>query len=224
MNWLEHVAKWKDCTLCPLHQQRTNIVLARGTVPCDVLFIGEAPGASEDALAQPFKGPAGHRLDQIVLRAIPPTVNCAYCNLVACFPRDAKARGENEPEIAEIKACRPRLVEFVRIAQPKLVVLVGNLASSYVTGAAMFRLDGKAAQPEWIPDGDYLRFCEIIHPAATLGDRMAAAKKQSVIQHTIVILRNAVEDMLQLTPDERGAYRGSIAPPQEDIYEDDIPF
>src|SRR3954471_2435855 len=97
--WLEHVARWRDCTRCPLSQQRSNIVLARGQVPCDVLFVGEAPGASEDALAQPFCGPAGHLLDQIVERALPPIVSYAMTNLVCCFPREAKAQGDNEPEI-----------------------------------------------------------------------------------------------------------------------------
>lgn len=197
--WTEHVARWKDCTRCPLAQQRGSIVLARGTVPCDVLFIGEAPGASEDALGQPFVGPAGHLLDAVVASALTDpqqqTVRTAFTNLVACFPREAKARGDNEPERGEVLACRPRLVEFVRLCRPRLIVLVGVLAKQYVHGASMFRLDGQPLNPEWIPEGRFLEFCDIVHPAAIL--RMPLAQKNMAVQRCVVQLRNAVADVLQ---------------------------
>lgn len=173
--WTDHVARWKDCRLCPLCDQRANIVLARGVLPCDVCFVGEAPGASEDALGVPFIGPAGHITDQIVERAVPPDVRCAFCNLVCCFPREAKARGENEPEHEEIMACRPRLVEFLNLAQPRLVVRVGNLSQEYC--------------PTWP------RTVDIIHPAAIT--RMPLAQRQMAVQKATVQLRCAVASMLQ---------------------------
>jgi DNA polymerase len=61
--WSEHVERWKDCMACGLCRQRYRICLGRGTVPCDVLFIGEAPGAVENAQGLPFVGPAGQLLD-----------------------------------------------------------------------------------------------------------------------------------------------------------------
>lgn len=195
MTWLEHVNKWKDCTRCPLHQQRDQIVLARGQVPCTVLFIGEAPGASENALGTPFVGPAGHLLDQIIERALPQITSYALTNLVACFPAEAKGRGDNEPQHSEIMQCQPRLVEFVRIAKPRLVVLVGSLAKEYVHGASQFRLDRQPKQPEWIPEDKRLEFCEVYHPAFIL--RMPLAQKQMAVQKTIVVLRNAVQDVLE---------------------------
>ena len=192
--WTDHVVRWKDCTACPLSQQRTNIVLARGQVPCTVCFIGEAPGASEDALGQPFVGPAGHLMDQIIERALPPTVTYALTNLVCCYPAEAKARGDNEPEHDEILACRPRLREFVRLCRPRLIVLVGKLAKQYIYGASDFRLDDEPEQPEWIPENKFLEFEEIVHPAAIL--RMPLAQKQMAVQKAVVVLRNAVADML----------------------------
>lgn len=182
--WLEHVARWKDCTACPLCRQRTNIVLARGKVPCDVLFVGEAPGASEDALGLPFVGPAGDMLDQIIERSLPSDTRYAMTNLVACFPSEAKARGDNEPEHEEIVACRPRLVEFIRLAAPKLVVCVGALAWNYVEHNAYGMVIGaeKAA------------VIQIVHPAAIL--RMPLAQKQMAAQKAIVVLRNAVGDIM----------------------------
>lgn len=175
--WTDHVTRWKDCSACALCYQRDRICLARGVVPCDVLFIGEAPGASEDARGVPFDGPAGSLLDKIIGRALSPTVTYALTNLVCCFPREAKERGENEPEHNEILACRPRLIEFINIAQPKLIVCVGSLAAEY------------------IDHHDNVPCVDIVHPAAIL--RMPLAQKQMAVQKTVVVLRRAVEDMLQ---------------------------
>lgn len=182
VTWTEHVAKWRDCQRCPLAKQRTNIVLARGTIPCDVLFIGEAPGVSEDALGLPFVGPAGHLLDRIIDRALPTGTPCAWTNLVACFPAEAKVRGDNEPEIPEIKACRPRLQDFIEIAVPRLVVLVGSLADNWVQHDSYGTVRGASV-------------ISIVHPAAIL--RMPLAQKQMAVQRCLVQLRNAWEGVIQ---------------------------
>lgn len=192
LTWTGHVNKWKDCKLCPLGGQRDRIVLARGTVPCDVLFIGEAPGASEDAIGLPFVGPAGSLQDSIIEQALPRT-SYALTNLVACLPREAKLAGYNEPDASEIRACRTRLVEFINLASPKLIVRVGILAST------------------WVQDRLGIQFVDIVHPAAIL--RMPLAQRQMAIQKSVVILRNAVEDMV--VSDKRTAYN------TEDV---DIPF
>lgn len=214
MTWTDHVAKWKDCTACPLSQQRFRICLGRGTVPCDVLFIGEAPGQSEDAVGQPFKGPAGDLLDQIVERSVYPPTTWAMTNLVCCFPAEAKARGDNEPTSAEIAACEPRLIEFVNIARPRLIVCVGKLSS------------------QWIDRSDTVSCVDIDHPAYIL--RMPLAQKQMAVQRCIVRVRNAVEDVLAepkvFTKWENGGH-ANITPKQrkradyDRIYTgDDIPF
>lgn len=180
--WLEHVAKWKDCQICPLAQQRTNIVLARGTVPCDVLFIGEAPGVSEDALGLPFVGPAGHLIDQIIERSLPEGTTYALTNLVCCFPQEAKARGDNEPEHEEILACRPRLLEFIKIASPRLVVRVGRLAQDYAEHDAYGRIAGAEV-------------VDVDHPAYIL--RMPLAQKGMATQRVIVQIRGAIRAIME---------------------------
>lgn len=68
-----HVESWKNCTRCPAHLHRKHTALVRGSLPCDVLFVGEAPGESEDVLGKPFVGPAGHLFDHIVKRSLPPS-------------------------------------------------------------------------------------------------------------------------------------------------------
>ncbi len=181
--WLEHVEKWKDCQLCPLSQQRSNICLARGSVPCDVLFVGEAPGQIEDGLGRPFKGPAGALLDQIIERSLPVGVTYALTNLVACYPAEAKARGDNEPELSEIKACRPRLYEFIDLCKPKLVVCVGTLASDNIGHDSYGNVRGA-------------KCIAITHPAHILA-RLPAAQKQMATQRCIIQIRNAVQDMVE---------------------------
>lgn len=190
--WTDHVAQWKDCTRCPLSQQRSNIVLARagiaggattgGRLPCDVLFVGEAPGASEDATGLPFWGPAGDLLQQIIERALPAGTRYALTNLVACFPAKAKARSDNEPERSEILACRPRLREFIGIARPKLIVCVGTLASDYVGHDAYGRV-GSA------------KVIDIVHPAFILA-RLPLAQKRMAVDKAIVVIRSAFEDLV----------------------------
>lgn len=184
--WIQHVRKWKDCTNCPLCQQRDRICLARGTIPCDVLFIGEAPGASENAIGQPFKGPAGQLLDAIIASSLlgpeMQTTRIAMTNLVACFPAEAKGAGSNEPEHEEIMACAGRLAEFVNVAQPRLIVCVGSLSTQYVNHT------------------DTVKCLDIVHPAAIL--RMPLAQKQMAVQRTTVVLKNAIERMLQTPPEE----------------------
>lgn len=187
-----HVSRWKDCTSCPLHEGRTHVVFARGSIPCDVLFIGEAPGVSEDALGQPFVGPAGKLLDGIIRQAIGDK-SYALTNLVGCYPKEEKDAGTNEPPNVAIKACSKRLKEFVRMCEPNLIVLVGKLAKRHVYGAAQFRLDDEAEQPEWIPEGKFLNFVELVHPAAIL--RGNIAQRGLMLQRAVVTLSNAVDEI-----------------------------
>ena len=174
--WRRHVEYWKDCRACGLCEQRDRICLARGTIPCTVLFIGEAPGASENAIGQPFVGPAGQLLDKIIERALPKGITYALTNLVACFPAEAKAEGINEPTAQEIIACRPRLIEFVNVCEPKMIVCVGKLATAYIN------------------HNDYIPCTDIVHPAAIL--RMPLAQKQMAVQRAVVTVCRALEDVL----------------------------
>lgn len=177
MNWLEHVEKWKDCQRCPLGQQRFRICLARGCVPATVLFVGEAPGMSEDVSGLPFVGPAGELLDNIISRALPKGLPIAFINLVGCYPRVAKETDNHQPERGEILECRPRVVEFVNIAKPKLIVRVGSLVHQYLNFDTSVPL------------------VDIDHPAYIL--RMPPAQKPGAVQRSIVRVRNAYEDALQ---------------------------
>ncbi len=172
-----HRKRWSNCTKCLLFKQRRRIVLARGTIPADVVFIGEAPGPSENVIGRPFVGPAGKLHDRIVNAALPEGCTCAHSNLVACFPREAKEDGTNEPPEEAIEACAPRLREFVRLCKPKLIVLVGKLARKRVPWECVeSRL--------WV---------EIIHPAAIL--RLDISQRSLAVRRSIVAIADAVEEI-----------------------------
>lgn len=174
-----HVAAWKDCTRCTLSHARQRVVFARGQVPADVVFLGEAPGSSEDALGIPFRGPAGHLLDGIAASAFGPVQDdrqadgrdplrwCFY-NLVGCIPVDDEG-AKGSPEPPEIKACRPRLEEFLAIARPKLVVLVGALAEKHAG---------------WLTG---VKTVAIRHPAWILGHCPYVQQQQEVDRATVIV-------------------------------------
>jgi len=116
------------------------VVLARGVLPCKLLFIGEAPGPTEDAAGFPFIGRSGEILDKMIqeltLRVGP--ISYAITNAVACFPHDVVGIVTDDgvdsnqiirpPAKEEIQACSPRLTEFLNIANPVAVVLLGKSA------------------------------------------------------------------------------------------------
>ena len=188
----EHQRDWLNCTRCSLSHRRKKVVLVRGELPCDVLMIGEAPGAGEDVLGIPFVGPAGKLLDKIVESAWPLElgISIAFSNLLACIPKDSEGNkihsGEEIPEEC-LDACSGRLVELVNLCNPKVIVLVGLLARKRIHGQAQF-----GAKWEGV-NSPTIRFVEIIHPAAIL--RMDISKKGLAVQRCVVALSDSVREI-----------------------------
>ena len=176
-----HKNWWMACRLCSLCERRSNVVLARGTLPAEVLFVGEAPGVSEDTLGKPFCGPAGRLLDQIIERAIGETrrIRYAITNLVACIPKDESGRKTIEPNKKSITACSERLMELYDICDPTMIVCVGSLAAKWV--------------PKIIGDEDKLKYVAITHPAALL--RTPVERQSFDIQTAIITLADAVDEL-----------------------------
>lgn len=127
--WRIHKNYWKACVHCEISKYAMKHILGRGEIPCDILFLGEGPGRSEDVLGEPFVGRAGKLLDKAIQRAQGvATFSYALSNLVACRPCDGQGRGNRPPTPNECENCEPRLKEFVDIANPNLIVLLGNHA------------------------------------------------------------------------------------------------
>lgn len=198
--WKHHVARWRECRECPLCDQRYRTVLGRGTVPCDVLFVGEAPGENENLIGQPFVGPAGNLLDDIVDRSVGAfnreravegerALTTAYTNLVACFPAEAKQTKNHQPAKEEIAACQDRLREMIAICRPRLIVAVGSLADENIPLA----LDTIVYSGGRVQDHPTVRHTiSILHPSYILS-RLPLAQKGMAVQKIIVNIRTALE-------------------------------
>ena len=186
MNFSEHINNWLNCQNCDLCAGRKNVVFARGEIPCDLLFVGEAPGESEDSLGVPFVGPAGHLLNTIIGRALPEGVSYAITNLVCCIPREDGRT--TEPLDEHILACGERLQEFIGIAKPKIVIALGKLAQDYLGGNV--RLAKKLGN---ICAGIEVVNC--LHPSAIL--RANLAQRSLAIQRCVVVIKNAAEKLLE---------------------------
>lgn len=127
----EHKERWRNCRLCSLHETADRKVFARGKIPCDILFIGEAPGPAENDVGQPFVGRSGRLLDDWILMLQKETYNFSWCmtNTVLCYPgRNDDGDGFNSPNHSQCMACRPRLKAFIEIATPKCIVALGKTA------------------------------------------------------------------------------------------------
>ena len=177
--WRAFVEKWKGCQGCLLSTTRQNVVLARGSLPADVCFIAEAPGFSEDVLAQPLVGPAGHLFDRIVDEALPPEVRRCFTNLVCCIPLGEDGEKTEQPDPSGIISCSDRLRGFVAIAKPKLIVCVGTLAEKWIMGDTRYSL-----LTNWWGDA-----IAVVHPAFIL--RSPGAQQVLQIKRSVVQIRTA---------------------------------
>ena len=113
-----------SCTRCDLAASRTQTVFARGNPGADLCFVGEAPGAEEDAQGLPFVGRAGQLLDRMITAmGLSPERDVYICNILKCRPP-----GNRRPEPTEIATCVPYLHEQLALVRPRVIVALGNTA------------------------------------------------------------------------------------------------
>lgn len=144
-----------DCRRCKLCSGRTNIVFGSGIPETKLVFVGEGPGADEDAQGLPFVGAAGQLLTKII-EAIQLTREQVYiCNVVKCRPP-----GNRTPEEDEIAACAPFLFRQIESIRPKVICCLGAVATQTVLGTkkAVGKLRGQFhdyhgiyVMPTWHP-------------------------------------------------------------------------
>ena len=117
---------WKDignCTRCPLHEGRTQVVQTVGNYNADLMFIGEAPGADEDAKGEPFVGRAGQLLNKIIEAIGMKREEVCIGNINRCRPP-----GNRQPTLPEAHTCKPFLLREIAVIRPKVIVVLGNTA------------------------------------------------------------------------------------------------
>jgi uracil-DNA glycosylase len=110
-----------DCTRCRLHEQRRTIVFGEGDPQAELVFVGEGPGAEEDATGRPFVGRAGQLLDKIIVAIGLKREEVYIANIVKCRPP-----GNRTPELDEIATCEPFLLRQLAFIRPKVIVALGS--------------------------------------------------------------------------------------------------
>jgi uracil-DNA glycosylase family 4 len=128
-----HVNAWKGCVKCEIGEWAKHHVFMRGTIPCDVLLIGEGPGKTEDQQGFPFIGPSGILLDEW-LEPYHGKLKFAITNTVLCRPTNYKSGANRAPSFTEVRNCQPRLAEFIALSKPKAMILIGRIAKESVLG------------------------------------------------------------------------------------------
>lgn len=114
----------RHCQRCGLAEGRTHAVVSRGSPTAPILIIGEGPGQNEDEQGLPFVGKSGQLLEKILASVRLDSQKDVYiCNVVKCRPP-----GNRNPTAAEISACRPYLLEQIRMVDPKIILLTGATA------------------------------------------------------------------------------------------------
>lgn len=114
-----------DCRRCKLCDLRTHIVFGVGDPGADLMFVGEAPGADEDAQGIPFVGRAGQLLTRIIETMFNlPRDRVYIANIIKCRPP-----GNRDPESDEIESCEGFLFQQIEVIQPKIIVALGRCAA-----------------------------------------------------------------------------------------------
>jgi DNA polymerase len=163
-----------DCTRCVLHKQgRKQIVFGVGNPKAELMFVGEGPGADEDAQGEPFVGRAGQLLNNMIKAMGIVREQVYIANIVKCRPP-----GNRTPERDECATCSPFLMRQIAVIKPKVIVALGAVAAKTLLAmsASMMQLRGRfydfrpagvrSNDPSW----DGCKLAVTYHPAFLLRD------------------------------------------------------
>lgn len=149
MDWPALKTCVAECTACALHKGRNKTVFGVGDERADWLFVGEGPGADEDAQGEPFVGQAGKLLDNMLAAIhLKRGTNVYIANIVKCRPP-----GNRNPQAEEAAACSPYLKRQIELIRPKLIVALGKVAAVNLLGrdASISSLRGSVHDCNGIP-------------------------------------------------------------------------
>ncbi|MDA3902962.1 MAG: uracil-DNA glycosylase [Desulfuromusa sp.] len=163
---IELEARLSGCSLCPLSDQRKNIVFGAGKPQARLVLVGEAPGHEEDETGVPFVGEAGKLLEKILIAMHLSREEVYICNVIKCHPP-----GNRDPHPDEIAVCEQFLQQQLALIQPELIITLGRFATQTLlkTTEPIGKLRGQWFEYEGIP------LMPTFHPAYLL--RNPAGKK-----------------------------------------------
>jgi DNA polymerase len=168
-----------ECTRCKLHGTRHTIVFGDGNPKAQLVFVGEGPGADEDAQGLPFVGRAGKLLTQMIEAMGLQRKDVYICNVVKCRPP-----GNRQPEEDEVNTCSPFLLRQIDAIAPKVIVCLGAVAAKTLLqtnrGISQFR-------------GEWLEFrgrklLATYHPAYLLRNPPAKSEVWKDLQKVMAVL------------------------------------
>lgn len=161
LDWNELEKQCMECTRCGLCRTRNNAVFGTGRKDADIIFIGEGPGEQEDLKGEPFVGPAGKLLDNMLSIIDLDRTNSYIANIVKCRPPNNR-----DPKEEEQDACIHYLRNQVALVQPKIIVCLGRIAAKRIIYPD-FRISREHGT--WIcRNGIWIT--AIYHPSALLRD------------------------------------------------------
>lgn len=183
LDWDGLEAAVKSCTRCALHKTRIQAVPGVGDVKADWLLVGEAPGAEEDRLGEPFVGQAGKLLDAM-LAAIGQTRgrHVYIANVLKCRPP-----GNRDPLPQEVESCLPYLERQIDLIQPRIILALGRFAaqSLLLTDTPIGRLRGRVHEYRGVP------LVVTYHPAYLLRNPADKAK----VWEDLVLARQTISGL-----------------------------
>ena len=179
------------CKGCPLYEPATQVVFGAGTAAARLMLVGEQPGDNEDREGQPFIGPAGQKLDDLLQRAGIDRDTVYVTNAVKHFKFElrGKFRLHKKPGVREVNACVPWLEAEVAAVKPKVVVALGATAARALFGATfkITKQRGEVMSTRWAPN-----CLATYHPSALLrapDPDVAAAMEEALYSDLVTAAR-----------------------------------
>jgi uracil-DNA glycosylase len=213
------LAQARTCTRCAeLAATRKSVVFGAGNADADLMFVGEAPGASEDEQGLPFVGRAGQLLNTLLGEIGLAREDVFICNTLKCRPP-----GNRDPLPLEISNCQDYLLRQVELIQPTVICTLGNFSTKLLRGdpTGITRLHG---QPEVLTLGRRaVRLYPIYHPAAALyTPRMLETLREDFARVPELLALGAPEQPLEVPEpdepaDEEATLGGRDDPPREEV-------
>ena len=161
LSWDELEQRCNSCTKCDLCRNRHNVVFGVGSRDARIMFIGEGPGEQEDLQGEPFVGPAGKLLDDMLSIIDLDRRSCYIANIVKCRPPNNR-----DPLDEEQDACIGYLHNQIALIKPQVIVCLGRVAAKRIIDPE-YRITRSHGQ--WI-DRDDVWMTAIYHPSALLRD------------------------------------------------------
>jgi uracil-DNA glycosylase family 4 len=169
-----------DCQRCKLAKGRRHIVFGTGNPEANLMFVGEAPGADEDAQGEPFVGAAGQLLTKMIQAMGYRREDVYICNVIKCRPPQNR-----NPEPDEIAACEQFLRKQIAIVQPRLIVALGKFAAHFLCGETtpITRLRGNLRTFHEIPVMPTYHPAFLLRDASRKGEAWADLKQVMAMLH-----------------------------------------